>query len=225
MLAGEMKLDAARDELKAARFFSHLLHQEQARPQYADEGFRYIFQAFLNAMYMVEERIKNQVLPILDPQGRMDQMELENTFNHLRRMWSATLTPEEMSIWRSMWAMRRFEVHQGRTERVQTAEAMPARPLSDSPIPSERGWAFAVPYIDVYQAQGPGFYVNDQAHRHSYSELVQVTVRVHRFTAHEQREVVEMSAATVTLLQRLVDHFERLYPTKEDHIEGTDRAQ
>ena len=221
MLAGEMRLDAARDELKAARFFSHLLRQEQARPQYADEGFRHFFQAFLNAMYMVEERIKNQVLPILDPQGRMDQVELENTFNHLRRTWNATLIPEEMSIWRSMWAMRRFE----RTERVQTAEAMPARPHGDSTSFSEHSWAFAAPYIDVYQAQGPGFYVNDQAHRHPYSELVQVTVRVHRFTAHEQREVVEMSAATVALLHRLIDHFERLYPTKEDHIEGTDRAQ
>jgi len=220
-----MKLDAARDELKAARFFSHLIRQELARPQYADEGFRYFFQAFLNAMYMVEERIKNQVLPILDPQGRMHQVELENAFNHLRRTWSATLTPEEMSIWRSMWTMRRTEVRQGRTERVQTAEAMPARPHGDSTSSSEHSWAFAAPYIDVYQAQGPEFNVNDQAQRLPYSQLVQVTVRVHRFTAHEQREVVEMSAATVALLYRLIDHFERLYPTKEGHFEGSDRTQ
>ena len=219
-----MRLDAARDELKAARFFSHLLRQEQARPQYADEEFRYLFQAFLNAMYMVEERIKNQVLPILDLQGRTDQVELESAFNHLRRVWTATLTPEEMSIWRSIWAMRRTGVHQGRTERLQTLEAIPARPLSGS-TSSERGWGFAAPYIDIYQTHGAGFYVNDQAQRLPYSELVQVTVRVHRFTAHEQREVVEMCAATVALLHRLIDHFERLYPTREDHNEGTNRSQ
>jgi hypothetical protein len=211
-----MKLDDARNELNAARFFFDLLREEQEKCQretsQPPDNFRFLLKPFLNTMYTLQNRVMVQVTPTLRRQARIARKSAKGYFKGLCEKWVATLSPEDQTLWRSMEELRHSEVHKKRTETVRRDKDVPAGPVGDSTGVSERSWAFAAQYIDVSQGQGPAYYVPARRQSFPFSRLEQVTVKVHHFTDPEQREVVEACRFTVALLERFIDHFERIVP-------------
>ncbi len=209
-----MKLDDARDELKAAHFFFDLLREEQEKYQHgisqAPDNFRFLLKPFLNAIYTLQNRVMVQVTPTLRRQASVARKSTKNYFKGLCDQWVAKLSSEDQTLWSSMEELRHSEVHKKRTEIVRKDKVVPARPVADSTGVSERSWAFAAQYIDVSQWQGPAYYVPARRQNFPFSRLDQVTVKVHHFTGPEQREVVDACRLTVALLESFIDHFERI---------------
>jgi hypothetical protein len=163
-------------------------------------------------MYTLQNRVMVQVTPTLRRQARVARKKTKDYFKGLCDQWVTTLSSEDQTLWRSMEELRHSEVHIKRTETVRRDKVVPARPVGDSTGVSERSWAFMAQYIDVSQGQGPAYYVPARRQSFPFSGLEQVTVKIHHFTGPEQREVVEACRLTVALLERFIDHFERIVP-------------
>jgi len=211
-----MKLDDAREELKAARFFFDLLREEQEKYQgdtsKPPDNFRFLLKPFLNAMYTLQNRVWVQATPTLRRLARVARKSTKDYFKGQCDQWVATLSPEDQTLWRSMEELRHSEVHKKRTETVTRDKLVFTRPIGDSTGVSVRGWSYMAHYIDVSQKHGPAYYVPAQRQSFPFSRLEHVTVKVHHFTGAERREVVEACRLTIALLERFIDHFERIVP-------------
>lgn len=206
-----MKLEDARDELKAVHFFFDLLREEEEKYQrdtsQPTDNFRFLLKPFLNAMYTLQNRVQVQATPLLRRQARTARKKPKDYFKGLCDKWVAGLSSEDQTLWRSMEELRHSEVHKKRTETVRKDKKVPPLPVGDSTGVSERSWSFAAHYIDVSMAQGPAYYVPAKRESYPFSRLDQ-TVKVYYFSGAEQREVIETCRLTVDLLERFIYHFE-----------------
>lgn len=201
-----MNFEKVLDKVGESKFFYEELHEvhNQMVPGNPNVVFSYYFNAFLNAVYSVQEFAEAEVR--LRIQGKKHKKQV---WEKCKKSWCDTLTREEQELWFSLLRIRGTEVHQGRTKTTTTVKAVPPRHVYSN---SQTGQAYRAFYVMQIASSGfPGVDLTQLTKDLGVppgTNVVSYVAEHYTEIGGKSRSIPEVSKEIVSLCDRFVKHLQ-----------------